>query len=393
VNFHYTEQEQAFVKEVRQFLKDEPPETFPIEDEDDAYGFGAWSFAYNKRLGEKGWIGHTWSKDCFGQGRPMMELVIVFRELARRDAPAEAFFYTQLVATATIAGGSDELKSEILPAAASGKATFWEGFSEPEFGSDLFSLRTSAREDGDDYIINGQKVWNSNAHLAHYGYTAARTDPSEAGYKGISLFLIDMSSPGVTANPLVDMTGGEGFSEVFFDDVRVPKRNLVGEKNKGLPLIMHGLEWDRFYGRCVKAPFARYVMDEIVQYGKETTRGKKPLIDDLLIRHKLAEMAIEIEVCDLLFHRIAWMVCNNTPLTYEASMGKLFADEFGQRFDNVAMQLLGLYGQLTRDSKWAALQGKIGRDYMSSLGHTLAGGTSEIQRNTMATRGLELPRG
>ena len=388
MNFEFAAEEQAFAEEVRKFLKEEPPETFPCEDEDEGYGFGGWSFAYNRRLGEKGLINRTWPEDCFGQGRPLMELVILFRELAYCNAPAEALFYTETVATALINHGSDELKKELLPPTATGEATFWEGFSEPEAGSDLFSLRTTAVADGDDYILNGQKVWNSNAHIARYGYTAARTDPDAPGHRGISLFIVDMQSPGVTANPLDDMAGGQTFSEIFFDNVRVPQRNLIGEKNQGLPLIMHGLEWDRFWGRCVRAPFSRHMLEEVVQYCKETEGDRNPLI-----RHKLAEMAIEIEVCDVLFHRIAWMLNKGLSLTHEASIGKTFADELSQRFSNVIMQILGPYGQLAKDSKFSWLKGKPERDYLCSIGHTLAGGTSEIQRNTIATRGLGLPRG
>ncbi|MDY6911980.1 MAG: acyl-CoA dehydrogenase family protein, partial [Chloroflexota bacterium] len=266
MNFKFTAEEQAFAEEVRQFLNDYPIEGFHCEDDDEGYGFGGWSFDYNRKIGEMGWINRTWPTDCYGQGRPMMDLFMLFRELATRNAPAEALFYTETVATGLIAHGSEELKKELLPPAATGEITFWEGFSEPGSGSDLFSLRTTAVEDGDDYIINGQKVWNSNAHLAHYGYTAARTDPDAPGHKGTSLFIIDMTLPGVTSNPLDDMAGSQSFSEIFFDDVRVPKRYLIGEKNKGLPLLIHGLQWDRFWGRCVKAPSHRTLLDELVQY-------------------------------------------------------------------------------------------------------------------------------
>ncbi len=392
MNFRLGEAVRKFAGEVRQFLTDEPPESFPCEAEDEGYGFGAWSYAYNRRLGEKGWISGFWPTESYGQGWSETQLFVLMRELASCCAPAEAYFYTQTVCTVLINMASVELKNEVLPGAASGELTFWEGFSEPESGSDLLSLRTSAREDGDDYVINGQKVWNSNAHLANYGYTAARTDPDAPRHKGISLFLIDMSLPGVTANPLDEMSGGQAFSEVFFDDVRVPKKFLLGEKNKGLPLLLHGLDWDRFWGRCVKAPYLRFLLDKLIQYCKETNRKGRPLTEDLLIRNKLADMAVQTEVCDLMFQRILSMRNRNLQTSAEASEAKLFADELGQRFSELAMQILGSSGQLKAASNWAPLEGIIERDYLSSLGHTLAGGTSEIQRNTIATRGLGLPR-
>jgi len=393
MDFAFSQEEEKFREEVREFLESEPIDKFPCEDDDEGFGFGAWSVAFARRLGEKGWIGLTWPKEYGGQGRSVMELFILFGELAYAKAPAEVIFYTETVGEAIARGGSEELKRELLPKAAAGEVTVWEGFSEPNAGSDLLSLTTRAVQDGDDFIINGQKTWNSNAHLADYGFTAVRTDPEAPRHKGISLFLIDMKTPGVQAVPIKDMAGGEPFSEVFFEDVRVPKKNLIGEVNQGLPFLLGGLEWDRFWGRCVKAPYLRRLMEEIINYCKETKVNGKPLSENPLIRHKLADLAVEIEVCRLLFYRPLMMIHKGQPLSYEACAAKTYADELGQRFLNTAMQIMGLYGQLEKGSKFAPFGGEMEHLYLNSIGLTLAGGSSEIERNTVATRGLNLPRG
>jgi len=392
MDFTFTEEEQAWRREVRDFLEKEPLEGYPCEAADDGYGFGDWSLAFVRRLAEKRWIGRTWPREYSGQGRPLMELFILFDEMAYYKAPWAAIWAIESFCIPIVSYGSEELKRSFLPLVARGDISLWEGFSEPNAGSDLLALTTSAVEDGDYYIINGQKTWNSYAHCANYGYTAAKTDPNAPRHKGISLFLIDMSLPGITVRPIPDMSGGHCYAEIFFDNVRLPKGNLIGEKNQGFPLLLSGLEGDRFWGRCMKASYIRRLLEETIDYCRKTTGNDgKLLANNPLIRHKLADAAIEIEVCRLLSYRAIWKLNKGEALSYEASVLKTFADEMGQRFTNAAMQVMGLYGQLERDSKWAPLNGEMERGYLSAVGHTIAGGTSEIQRNTIARFGLSLP--
>lgn len=393
MDFSLKPEEEAFRQEVRNFIKSEPPEGFPTQGEDEGYGFGAWSFEYLRRLGEKGWISHCWPVKYMGKERPLVELFILFDELAYSWAPVEALFYTEAVCSTIIRYGSEEIKEAILPGAATGEITFWEGFSEPEAGSDLLSLRTKATKAGDGYAIDGQKAWNSNAHKASHGYTAAKTDPDAPRHKGISVFLIDMKTAGITTRPITAMYGGVPFAEVFFDNVRVPKMSLVGEENNGFQQILECLEWDRFWGRCGKASSCQRMLEEIIKYTKRTKRNGKVLARDSLVRYKLAELAIEIEACRVLFYEPLCKLTFGEPLNYEAAVAKTFADEMGQRFTNTGLQVLGICGQLEEASKWAPLKGRLERWYVCSPLFTLAGGTSEIQRNTIATRGLGLPRG
>jgi len=392
MDFHFTLEEENFRQEVQQFISTEPPEDFPTQGDDEGYGCGAWSFEYLRRLGEKGWISRCWPIDCGGQGKPITELFILLEELSYHWAPFEALFYTEAVTASIIRFGSSELKESILPQAASGTVTFWEGFSEPGAGSDLLALTTKATKEGDNYIISGQKTWNSNAHKAHYGFTAARTDPNVARHKGISMFLIDMASSGISTRPIEAMYGGIPFAEVFFDDVKVSNKQLVGQENNGFQQILESLEWDRFWGRCVKAASHQRMLEEIVKYANESKRDGIYIAADPYIRHELAQLAIEVEICRMLFYDPLHKLNIGEPLNFEAALAKTFADEMGQRLANTCINILGLRGQLRDDLKWAPLKGRLQRWYLCSPLYTLAGGTSEIQRNTIATRGLGFSR-
>ena len=270
-----------------------------------------------------------------------------------------------------------------------GEVEFCLGYSEPEAGSDLASLNIRAVEDGDDYVINGQKTFNTECHYAEYHWLAARTDPDAPKHRGISLFIVDLDSPGITIKPMWAMSG-ERTNEVFYDNVRVSKERLVGERNKGFYYMMEAIGAER---NEVFVPIRLYfLLDELIQYAKETKRGGKTLAEDPVIRHKLAQVAIELDVARLLADRSRWLEINGLPMTYEAEVAKIVTSELQQRLANTGMQILGLYSQLEEDSKWVPLRGRIEWYYLSSFLATIGGGTSEIGRNVIAQRGLGLPR-
>jgi alkylation response protein AidB-like acyl-CoA dehydrogenase len=203
--------------------------------------------------------------------------------------------------------------------------------------------------------------------------------------------MVDLQTPGITIRPLIDMAGTHDLNEVFFDDVHVPKSNLVGEENRGWYHIMLSLDFERTAGVAMIAGVQRTV-DDLIQFAKETKINGEPLAKNLLVRHKLAELAIECEVGRMLAYRLVSMQAQGLIPNYEASMIKLFASEAIQRFAHVGTQIMGLYGQLEVGSKWAPLNGRIEHAYLSSVGMTIAAGTSEIMRLIIATRGLGLPR-
>jgi alkylation response protein AidB-like acyl-CoA dehydrogenase len=286
--------------------------------------------------------------------------------------------------------GTEEQKKMHLPGIASGEIMWCQGYSEPNSGSDLASLQTSAVEDGDDFVINGQKIWTSGAQHSQWIFMLARTDPAVPKHKGISYFLVDMNTPGITVQPLIDMSGGHHFNQVFFDQVRVPRSGLLGEKNRGWYMATTTLSFER---AGVENPMrAKRILESLVEYAKQTTRNGKPLSKDPLIRQKIAQMAVEIDVARAIAYRVATAINNKQVPGPESPGLKVFASELFQRLSQIGLELLGLYGQLKPGSKWAPLKGQIENLYLTSISRTIAAGTSEIQRNIIAERGLGLPR-
>lgn len=383
MDFAFTPEQEQFRREIREFIEKElPEESLAIKEDNWIHGF---SPRFSRKLAQKGWIGLTWPKEYGGQEKSYLDRLIFTEELLRYGAPVMAhWFGDRQVGPALLAHGTEEQKQEFLPKIVKAEISFCLGQSEPEAGSDLASLQTRAIEDEEGFIINGQKVWTSVAQWADYGYFVFRTDPNAPKHRGISEFIIPMKLPGVTVNPLTEITGEKYLNEVFFDNVRAPKTALIGQKNHGWYQIMSQLDYERSGMERVMSnhPLFR----DLVQMAKETGLGKQPMI-----RNKLAELEIDFEVGRLLCYRVAWLLSQGKVPNYEAAMAKAYGTEFEQRLANVATLFLGLYGQLMPGSKRAPLMGRAARNYLYCRGYTLQGGTSEILRNIVALRGLGLP--
>jgi alkylation response protein AidB-like acyl-CoA dehydrogenase len=291
-----------------------------------------------------------------------------------------------------IVHGTEEQKKYYIPRILSGEDIWCQGYSEPEAGSDLASLRTRAVRDGDDYIINGQKIWTSIAHLAKWMILLARTDPDVPKHRGITYFILDMKSPGVEVRPLINMAGGQEFNEVFLDNVRVPRANIVGEENRGWYVAVTTLDFER--SAIGSAIGMRQTVEDIIRYAREHTEdGTSMLRSNSMLRYDLADRLLETEVGQMLSYRVISLQSRGVVANYEASIVKLYNMELNQRIARTGMNVLGPYGQLDHGSKWAPLRGRLKHMYLRSVGSTIEGGTSEIQRNIIATRGLGLPRG
>ena len=295
------------------------------------------------------------------------------------------------MADAIIGYGSEALRREVLPRIAAGEATFWQGFSEPGAGSDLLALKTRGRRDGLHYVIDGHKIWSSHAGIADYGLVLARTDPSAPRHRGLSMLVVDNRLPGMDIRPIRSMTGKVYHYQVFLDAVRVPADYLLGRENEGFAQLLKGLDTDRFWGRFYKPPSMRRILGQLVEYANTTMVRGAPLAHDPVIRRRLAEVATDIAALRMLFHRVGWMIQQGMAVTAESPLAKVMADETGQKLMALGMEMLGAYGPLREGSRWARLGGQIQHLYQASLGHTIAGGTSEILRTTVATRGLGLP--
>ena len=394
MDFAFTARQEAWRQEIREFLKENPPERFACESGEDSWGHGAFSLEFVRLLGKKGWISLTWPKKYGGQERPWMDLLILFEELAYARVPWAAAAICWSMSNTVLDLGSEELKQEFLPGIGRGETILWLAMSEPDAGSDLLNMRTTAVEQDDCFLVNGQKVWSALAHLSHYGFLFVRTetDPKVPKYASISLLLLDKKLPGVEVRPMVSMLGDIFHSEVFMDNVRIPKKYLLGKKNQGVIHLTKTLEFDRFWARFPKPRFCQRINDELAQYARETRRDGILLAQDAAVRSKLVESAIEIEACRQVFWNVGWKIDKGLPLTYEASAAKVFADDTGQRFFDRGMQIMGPYAYVGETDKWSRLRSNMRRWYLWTAGDSLAGGTSEIARNTMATTGLGLPK-
>ena len=389
MDFTFTESEQRFRAEVRAFLDQEVTEEFLHELEEQ--GEMDFSREFTKKLAEKGWLAMAWPKEYGGGGATMMEQLIFNEEIGYHHAPTGGHRQgINLIGPCIIVHGTEEQKRKYLPPITAAEVVWCQGFSEPNAGSDLASLQCRAVEDGDYYVLDGQKTWTTNAHRADWCHLLARTDPDAPKHRGISYFLIDMNTPGITVRPLINMLASHDFNEMFLDGVRVPKENMVGEKNQGWYVSMTTLSFERS-GIAMPAG-AKRNLELLVEYTKETKRNGQPLAQDPIVRHKLADLAVEIEINRMIAYRVAWMQNQGLIPVYEAAMSKLFGTELMKRVGDVGMQILGLFGPLGRGSRWTPLWGRILRTCEYSLGGTIAMGTSEVMKNIIATRGLGLPR-
>ena len=394
MEFGFTAEQEAWRREIQDFLKDTPPEKYPTQSGEDSWGHGAFSYEFVRLLGQKGWISLTWPKKYGGSERPNIDLMMLFEELAWARVPWAAGAICWSMANMVLDMGSKELKQEFLPGIAKGETILWLAMSEPDAGSDLLALRTTAIEQDDCFLVNGQKVWSSLAHVSDYGFLFARTetDPKTPKWASISVLLLDKKLPGVTVQPMVSMLGDYFHTEVFMDNVRVPKKFLLGQKNQAVLHLNKTLEFDRFWARFPKPRFCQRITQDLVQYAKETRRDGVLLSQDPSVRAKLVDSAIEIEACRQVLWSIGWKMDKGMPLTYEASASKVLADDMGLRFFDRGMQILGPYAYMGDADKWASLRKNMRRWYLWTAGDSLAGGTSEIARNTVATAGLGLPR-
>jgi alkylation response protein AidB-like acyl-CoA dehydrogenase len=387
-----TPEEAAWRQEVRAFIAKELPRSFkdePLEPEEVA---GLWDHpdmqTWRRKLVERGWIAPSWPKEYGGAALTLMQQFIMSEEMAEARAPAVGGMGISMVGPSLIVHGTEEQKKKFLPTILSGETFFCQGFSEPEAGSDLASLRTRAVRDGDDYVINGQKIWTSQAHRANWMFVLARTDPDVPKHKGISYFLLEMKAPGILVRPLRDITGGVLFNEVFFDNVRVPAKNIVGEENRGWYIAATTLDFERA-NSASSVVIQRHRAKDLIRLAKEggvqSVLGRNPGL-----RLELADRMIEVELARLMAYQVVSMLGRGLIPNYQASMLKMFASELGQRIARTGMNVLGLYGGLY--GREAPMKGRISRSYLSTLGSTIAAGTSEIQRNIIAQRGLGLPR-
>jgi alkylation response protein AidB-like acyl-CoA dehydrogenase len=382
MEFRFTAEEEAFRTKVRAFLDRELPrnweDQFSRAEQAADDGAARWEFGqqFTRRLAAEKWLAMPWPVEYGGLGASVMQQVIYNEELGYRRAPSFSMGVAW-VGPALMIYGSDEQKQRFLPPIANGSEVWCTLYSEPGAGSDLASLQTRAVRDGDEYVLNGQKIWTSGAHRSDWGWLAARTDPDAPKHRGMSLFLLDMKTPGVSVRPLINMANGHEFNEVFFDNVRIPASNLVGQENRGWYQLAVALDFER--SSIGGSAGAQRTFDDLIDFIH--ARGE-PLSQPM--RARLADLQIAIGAGRNLSYRIAGMQQKGQVPNHEASAAKLFSTELNQRLARTAIDIAGLAG--TVDSGFTY-------GFLRSVANTIEGGTSEVQRGIIATRGQGLPRG
>jgi len=395
MEFTFTREEEEFRQEVRQWLKQEIPARWTEldpglwEETDETW---ALLREFQRKLGQKGWLAPAYPKQYGGSEMSHIGRLILSEELYYHRAPVgiEMEISVNWVGGAVLLFGSEQQKTKYLSEVARGESCFCLGYSEPNSGSDLASIQTRAVETDDSWVINGQKTWCSFAHYANYCWLGARTDPSAPKHRGISMFIIDMKTPGITVKPLINVLNCHSFNEVFLDDARVPKDALVGERNQGWYQLAMALDYER--SLIGTAAANQRLIEELIYHVKEGRNSGRNNGDDPLLKDELAELVVQNEVLRMMCYRIAWMYSNGLHPSYESSMSLLFSSDLLRRIANVGMRVLGHYAELGQDSKLAVDRARVMRTYLSSISIGVGGGTNEIQRNIVAMRGLGLPR-
>jgi alkylation response protein AidB-like acyl-CoA dehydrogenase len=445
MDFRLTDEEEAFRQEVRAFVREN---ISPAVQAGGQMAGTPEARAFVRKMGERGWLALTWPERYGGRGRSPYLLSVLNEELSYWEAPTVPVA-AAVVAPTLMSAASDFLQDKLLPPIARGEIAFCLGYSEPEAGSDLFALQTRATRDGDDWVIEGHKRFTTHAHLVEYCLLIARSDPSLPKHRGLSLFVVDLKLPGITIRPLITMDGHHSTNEVFFDRVRVPREYLVGEPNRAAEYVALALEFERFLPFPVSKLQSRF--EELVRLARNgpsalTSPRGHPTVSPLPIpeegesrsdappepaapvaeevsegdspssgigrgetvgcplgdvradgpsptaRHRLARLAIELEVARMLNLNLAHTAIRGLRPGVESAMNKLYATALDQRIAGAGVDLMGAYGQLREGSRRAPGTGAFAERLIGSVVSTIAGGSTEVLKNTIATRGLGLPR-
>jgi alkylation response protein AidB-like acyl-CoA dehydrogenase len=386
-----TDDERAFRDEVRAFLKQElTPEIWARHRDFDEYG--VWSPDYTRefrrKLGAKGYIGIGWPQEYGGGGRSRIHQMILWDEIEYHRGPAVDRSVTY-VPNALQAFGSAAQKAEFLPQMSRGELAWFVGYSEPEAGSDLANIKVRATEDGDFYTITGQKSYSSDSHLADYGLVIARTDPASVKHRGLTLFIVDMKTPGITITKYPTLAGWTHHA-VYFDNVRVPKARIVGEPNEAWKVLMGAIDFER--AALSSTGLVEREMDRLYAWCLNEREGAGRLIDDPVVRDQLVEAAIEAEGTRLMTYWLASLHDHGLRPQHESSLAVLVKRETVRKIDALTMDLLGAHAPLQTGSAWAPGDGEAESDYRDHLYFQFAAGGFDITRNVIATRGLGLPR-
>ncbi len=391
MNFEFSPEQTAFVKEVEQFLDAHAdPEVFDVTRENMAQIVDTPKRrAFMAEMGDQGWLGMTWPAEYGGKEGEGVYEYLLNEQLARRGGP-QIGKGVGIVGKTIIRHGSEKMKQEFLPKILRNEVEFAVGYSEPNAGSDAASMQLKATKVEGGWVLNGQKTWTTSAHFAEWYWVGARTDTEAPKHAGITLFLVPIDQPGITVNAIWTM-GDERTNEVFLDDVFVPDDYVVGELNKGFQYISEALDLERFT-MFTFSPIAQR-LELLIDYVKTASRDQKPLRDDPVVRRRIAQLATEAEVARVIGLKFVFESSKGGAApTTEASEYKLYATELSKRLADASMDIGGPGSQLRVKTQDAPMEGRAESTYRYTVIDTIGGGTSEVQKNIIARRKLGLPK-
>ncbi|MCY4390280.1 MAG: acyl-CoA dehydrogenase family protein [Desulfurellaceae bacterium] len=394
MDFKFSSEDEVFRQEFRSWLEHNIPRDWrddELHDPDTLEEFER-RRAWHRRLYDGGWMCIHWPQEYGGRGASLIQQVIYQQELDRAKAPPTVNFQgIARVGPTLMQWGTPEQKQRYIPKIPPAEEIWCQGLSEPDHGSDLAAVETRGGDRGDHFLVNGSKVWTSNAHRADFTTLLCRTDPDAPKHKGLSYLLVDMKSPGITVRPLVQITGESGFNQVFFDDVQVPLANLVGEKNRGWMVAMTNMMFERTIhgGRTDMMVEVR----QLAELAKKVDRDGRPAWEDSYVRQRLAGFACEAAALKYTSFRQLTSQLKGLPPGPEGSMMKLGTSGLNLRMQDFAMELLGPYSQFEYQAGGAIDRGKWSHRMLAARRGTIAAGTNEIQHNIIGERVLGLPKG
>jgi alkylation response protein AidB-like acyl-CoA dehydrogenase len=390
MDLRFSSEDEQYRLKLRTWLEVNKPTAAPPADQDADFAFRR---AWQRKLYEGGWVGINWPKEYGGQGATLIQQAIYAQEMTRARAPQPANgLGIGIVGPTLMEHGTEAQKQRYIPKILNADEIWCQGFSEPNSGSDLASLQTKAVLEGDDFLVNGQKIWTSLGQYADWCILLVRTDTEAPKHRGISYLLVDMHSPGVTVRPLKQITGNSEFNETFFDNVRVPKENLIGGLNEGWRTAMTTLTYERGISSLATQVRIKQQLDAMVHYAGNTSRNGGSLSEDPMLRQDLAQAHIRVEIMLLNLYRGITSRLRGQPAGPEASLDKLYWSELDKWMQELGMSLQGPYSQLMEGSEHA-VNGNWQYNFLRSRAGTIYSGTSEIQRNIIGERVLGLPKG
>ncbi len=394
MDFSYSPAEEQFRDEVRVWMEANVPDDLRGGRDEDLEPAERWQrgLDWHQKLHEGGWVGLWWPEEYGGRGASLLEQAIFNEEMSRLGVSQGVNLSgISLLGPTLMHWGTEAQKQRFLPKILPAEHIWCQGYSEPGSGSDLASIQTRAVEDGDQFVVNGQKVWTSWAQYSDWCFVLVRTDPDAPKHKGISYILVDMHSPGVTVRPLVQINGDAEFNEVFFEDVRVPKENLVGDLNQGWMVAITTLMFER----VSSSSFYRFekLLPQLHEVARRIELNGRPAIEDEAVRQQLAQFSIEAEAVKYNELRRLTRQLHGQPPGPEGSFSKILASELNMRVVDFAMELLGPYAVLAKGSPFAVDQARWSYRMLSARGGTIAAGTNEILRGVIGERVLGLPKG